>query len=325
MQQAKAETKVRKKRSQALEVWKRFKRNPVAMTGLVVIVALVLMAAFAPIIAPGDGHNPGYNMMRFGRQYQLQPPSRDAWFGTDQFGRDQFNRIVHGGRTALQVGFIVVSISMTAGVIIGSISGFYGGLTDNVLMRIIDIILAVPTILLCISIAAVLDPGLTSVMIAVGIGATPGYARQTRAAVLSVKEQEYVEAARSVGANDFRILRKHILPNCMAPIIIEATMGMAGAILMAAALSFLGLGLQPPSPEWGAMLSNGRPFMLEGHTHMTLFPGLFIAFIVFALNMMGDGLRDAFDPKLRTASLSRKQFLRKAERMRREIKKAEEA
>ena len=315
----------RKKRGQTLDVWRRFKRNPVAMTGLCIIAALILMAAFAPVIAPGDGVNPGYNMMRFGAEYRLQSPSREAWFGTDQFGRDQFNRIVHGGRTALLVGFIVVGISMTSGVVIGSISGFYGGIIDNVLMRIIDIVLAVPTILLAISIAAVLTPGLNTVMIAVGIGAIPGYARQVRAAVLSVKEQEYVEAARSVGAGDFRILRKHILPNCMAPIIIEATMGMAGAILMAAALSFLGLGLQPPSPEWGAMLSNGRQFMLGGYGHMTFFPGLFIALIVFALNMMGDGLRDAFDPKLRTASLSRKQFLRKAERMRREIKKAEEA
>ena len=325
MQQTTENTKARKKRGQALEIWKRFKRNPIAMTGLVVIIALILMAAFAPLIAPGDGFFPGYNLMRFGPQYQLQPPSADNWFGTDQFGRCQFNRIVHGARTALYVGFVVVGISMTAGVILGSISGFYGGVTDNVIMRVVDVILAIPNILLAISIAAVMRPGLTTVMVAVGIGAIPGFARQTRAACLSVKEQEYVEAARSVGASDFRILRKHILPNCMAPIIIEATMGMAGAILAAAALSFLGLGLQPPSAEWGAMLSNGRAFMLEGHTHMTLFPGLFIALVVFSLNLMGDGLRDAFDPKLRTASLSRKQFLRKTEHMRREIKKAEEA
>jgi len=208
------------------------------------------------------------------------------------------------------VGFVVVSISMLAGVALGSISGFYSGAIDNVFMRIVDILLAIPPILLAIAIAAALRPGLASVIIAVGIGAIPGYARIVRASALSLREQEFVEAARSVGASDIRIMLRHVLPNCMAPVIVQATMGMAGAISAAAGLSFIGLGLQPPSPEWGAMLSDGRRFMLSGFWHMTLFPGLAIALIIFGLNMMGDGLRDAFDPKLKSAGFSRRKFER---------------
>ena len=299
----------RKKRSQFLDVWKRFKRNPLAMAGLTVIILLTLMAIFADVIAPGTERDPAYDMQNLLRAFQ--PPSSEHIFGTDHLGRDQFFRIVHGSRITLQVGFIVIGISMSIGVTLGALAGFYSGVTDNIIMRIIDIILAVPTILLAISITAALgDPSLRNVMIAVGIGAIPGFARITRGQVLTVKEQEFVEAARSCGANDFRIIRRHVLPNCMAPIIVEATMGMAGAISAAAALSFLGLGLQSPTPEWGAMLSDGRRFMLLGHWHMTLFPGLAIAFIIFALNLMGDGLRDAFDPRLRSASVSKAKFKR---------------
>ena len=298
----------RKKRSQFFDIWKRFKRNPLAMAGLTVIILLALLALFADVLAPGTERDPGYDMQNLINAFQ--PPSAEHIFGTDHLGRDQFNRIAHGSRITLQVGFIVVGISMSIGVALGSIAGFYGGVSDNIIMRFIDIILAVPTILLAIAITAALGPGLTNVMIAVGIGSIPGFARITRGQVLTVKEQEFVEAARSCGANDFRIIRRHVLPNCMAPIIVEATMGMAGAISAAAALSFLGLGLQSPTPEWGAMLSDGRRFMLLGHWHMTLFPGLAIALVIFSLNLMGDGLRDAFDPRLRSASVSKKKFRR---------------
>ncbi|MCL2855931.1 MAG: ABC transporter permease [Defluviitaleaceae bacterium] len=325
----------RKKHSQFREVWKRFKRNPIAMTGLVIIVLVASLIPLAPVIAPGTDFDPGYDVQNL--RYRFLPPSlqrhviydengnqiggsgRIHIFGTDNFGRDVFGRIAHGASTTLSVGFIVLAIALTIGVVLGAISGFYSGMTDNIIMRFIDIILAVPNILMALALGAVMGPGLTTIMIAVGIGAIPGYARIVRASVLSLREQEFVEAARSIGANDFRIIRRHILPNCIAPIIIEATMGLAGAILAAAALSFLGLGMTPPSPEWGAMLSLGRDFMLAGEWHMTFFPGLFIALMVFALNMVGDGLRDAFDPRLRTANISKKKFLRQTAQMRRDL------
>ncbi|MCL2593178.1 MAG: ABC transporter permease, partial [Defluviitaleaceae bacterium] len=242
---AQTKNKPKKKRSQLHEVWRRFRKNRTAMGGLIVMVLLVLMAIFAGVIAPGDGVNPGYDIQDLSRR--LEFPSRQHIMGTDNLGRDIFARIVHGSRISLQVGFVVVSISMVAGVALGAIAGFYHKI-DNIIMRFIDILLAIPNILLAISIAAALRPGLISVMIAVGIGAIPGYARIVRASVVSVREQEFIEAARSIGAKDFRLIRKHILPNCMAPIVVQATMGMAGAISAAAALSFIGLGLQVPIP-----------------------------------------------------------------------------
>jgi len=297
-----------KKKSMLKEIWKRFRRNPLAMGGLFVMIIMILLALFAGIIAPGDGVSPGYNRQDWSNARQF--PNSENIFGTDELGRDVFARIAHGSRISLTVGLVVVSISMFFGVALGSIAGYYGGITDNVIMRVVDVILAVPNILMAIAIAATLGPGMMNVMIAVGIGAIPGYARQTRAQVLSLKEQEFVEAARSVGAGDLRIIRKHILPNALAPVIIEASMGMAGAILAAAGLSFIGIGLQAPVPEWGAMLADGRRLMLAGFWHLTLFPGLSIALVIFALNMIGDGLRDAIDPKLRSGGFSQKRFKR---------------
>jgi len=303
------QAKPKKKRSQIMEVWRRFKRNPIAMVGLAIIIIQVLAAIFAGVMAPSSERgDPGYDIQNWSNPRAF--PSGDNIFGTDHFGRDIFARIVHGARISLVVGFVVVGVSMTAGVILGAIAGFYGGWSDNVIMRIIDIILATPNLLLAIAITAALGQGLVNIMIAVGIGAIPRFARQVRAQVLTLREQEFVEAARSVGANDFRLIRRHILPNAMAPVIIEATMGMADAIAVAAALSFIGLGLQPPTPEWGAMLSDGRQFMLAGYWHMTLFPGLAIALVIFGVNLMGDGLRDAFDPKLRSGGISKKRFER---------------
>ena len=298
----------KKKRSQFREIWRRFKKNPLAMVGLVIIIFMFIMAISADLIAPGDDFFPGYNLQNWGNIRQF--PSSDNWFGTDDLGRDVFSRVVHGSRISLQVGFVVITIGLLVGIPLGAIAGYYGGVSDNIIMRFIDILLAVPNILLAIAIAAALGPGIRNVMIAVGIGAIPIYARTVRAQVLALKEQEFVEAARAAGASDFRIIWRHILPNCMAPVIVEASMGMAGAIMAAAGLSFIGLGAQAPTPEWGAMLSDGRLRMLAGYWHLTLFPGLMIALIIFALNMMGDGLRDALDPKLRSGGFSKKRFKR---------------
>ena len=304
-----AVNKPRKKRSQLAEIWKRFKRNPLALVGLFIILCMISMALAAPFIAPAQGAIPGYNLQRWGAEYVRQFPSADAIMGTDHLGRDVFSRIAHGARISLLVGLVVISIGISAGLTLGSIAGYYAGVADNIIMRMIDVILAVPNILLAIAIVAAFGGvGIWPVMIAVGIGAIPIYSRTIRAQVLIFKEQEFVEAARASGASDFRIIVRHIIPNSMPPVIVEASMGMAGAILAAAGLSFVGLGIQPPTPEWGAMLSEGRAWMLAGYWHLTVFPGIMIALIIYALNMMGDGLRDALDPKLRSAGFSKKKF-----------------
>ena len=287
-----------KRQSQALEIWRRFKKNPLAMLGLGIIIGLILLALFAPVIAPHTDRDPGYDIQNLRNVFQQ--PSMEHIMGTDNFGRDVFSRLAWGARTSLMVGVVVITMSLTVGVTLGAVAGYYGGLTDNIFMRVIDVVMAIPTILLAITIASVVGGGgLMPVLTAVAVRGVPGYARIVRASVLSVRGQEYIEAAHAIGASDARIIFKHVLPNCMAPIIVEATMGMAGAISTAAALAFLGLGMAPPSAEWGAMLSSGRQFMLAGHTHLVLFPGLAIALVIFALNMMGDGLRDAFDPRLK--------------------------
>lgn len=273
------------------DIWIRMKRNRLAMVGLVIIIILIITAIFADYIAPY-----GYAEQNLANQYQT--PNAEHWFGTDELGRDIFSRVVYGSRVSLRVGFISVSISMTIGVAIGAITGYYGGKIDNILMRFIDIVQALPDILLAIAIMAALGPGLTNLMVAVGIAAIPGYARLVRSSVLSLRDQEFVEAARANGSSDARIILKHIIPNCMAPIIVQATLGVAYAIINAAGLSFIGLGLEPPTPEWGAMLSGGRAYIRD-FPHMTLFPGLAIVLTILALNLLGDGLRDALDPKLK--------------------------
>ena len=293
--------KPRKKRSQWYDVWRRLRKNPIGMTGLFIVIILILTAIFADIISPAIddpllGVVPAYEFQDL--QNRNVFPSWEHPFGTDNFGRSIFDRVIHGSRISLQVGFIVVGISMVVGVVLGTIAGYYGKIVDNVTMRFIDILLAIPFILLAISIAAALGAGLVNVMIAIGITNIPYFARQVRSSVLSVREQEFIEAAKAVGTGDIRIMFRHILPNCMAPIIIRATMGMAGAILSAAALSFIGLGIQPPTPEWGAMLSDGQRYIRD-FWQGTLFPGLAIALVVFGLNMLGDGLRDALDPRLK--------------------------
>jgi peptide/nickel transport system permease protein len=282
-----------KKRSMAVEIWHRLLRNKMAMLGLVILVLLALSAIFADFIADYDSKVIAQNISE-----RLQGPSAAHWFGTDEFGRDIFARIIHGGRVSLVVGLISVSVSLIIGGTLGAFAGFYGGTVDNVIMRIMDIFLAIPSTLLAITIVAALGTSLVNVMLAIGISGIPNFARIVRAAVMSVKDQEFVESARAIGASNATIIFREIIPNCMAPIIVQATLSVASAILSTASLSFLGLGVQPPSPEWGAMLSSGRNFLRDA-IHITLFPGLAIVITILALNLLGDGLRDALDPRLK--------------------------
>ena len=282
-----------KKRSMAAEIWQRLVRNKMAMLGLAILIILVLAAIFADVIADYDTKVVTQNIAE-----RLQGPSAAHWFGTDEFGRDIFARLVHGSRVSLVVGIISVSVSLIIGGSLGAFAGFYGGKVDNIIMRIMDIFLAVPSILLAITIVAALGTSLFNVMLAIGISGMPSFARIVRAAGMSVKDQEFVESSRAIGANSVTIIFREILPNCMAPIIVQATLAVAGAILSTASLSFIGLGVQPPSPEWGAMLSGGRNYLRDA-IHLTLFPGLAIVITILALNLLGDGLRDALDPRLK--------------------------
>lgn len=281
-----------KKETLLQQTWNGLKKNRLAMVGLFLIILLLFVTIFADFIAPY-----GVDDQDLTRAYTA--PCKEFIFGTDHLGRDIFSRIVYGSRYSLMIGAVAATLSAVVGMLIGSLAGFYGGKTDNILMRFIDIMLAIPSTLLGISIVAALGNGIRNVIIAVAIGAVPAYARIVRASILSVKEQEYIEAARSIGASDFRIIMHHILPNCLAPIIVQITMSVAKAILEASALSFIGLGVQPPSAEWGAMLSDGRAYIRKAWWIVT-FPGLAIATLIFGLNLFGDGLRDALDPKLKT-------------------------
>lgn len=280
-----------KKQSFLSEVWMRLKRNKAAMIGLIILTALIFCAIFASFIAPY-----GYDDQDLKRRFLS--PSLNFPMGTDSYGRDVLSRIIYGSRISLMVGLVSVTISAAAGIFLGAVAGFYGRAVDNIIMRTVDILLAIPSILLAISIAAALGSGLRNMMLAIAIGAIPNYCRIVRASILSVKDQEYVEAARAIGAGDGRIILKHILPNCLAPIIVQATLGVASAILSAASLSFIGLGVQPPAPEWGAMLSAGRDYIRD-YWWIVTFPGVAIMITIFALNLFGDGLRDALDPRLK--------------------------
>jgi peptide/nickel transport system permease protein len=275
--------------------WRDFRRrmwrSKGAMIGLVIVVILAAVALSAQFIAPYPPNK--VNVGGF-----LDKPSMTHLFGTDQFGRDIFSRVLFGSRVSLTVGFISVGIASIFGVVVGLIAGYYGGWVDDLLMRFVDIMLAFPGILLALAIVSLLGPSLRNLMIAVGISSVPTYARLTRGSVLSAREHLYVTAAHSVGVQNRRILIRHILPNVVAPIIVAATLGVGTSILWAAALSFLGLGSQPPEPEWGRMLSEGRGY-LRDQWWISTFPGLAIMFTVLGVNMFGDGLRDALDPRLK--------------------------
>lgn len=267
-----------------------FFQNYVVLFWMIVLISFLMAALFAPFVAP-------YNPLEQSSDF-LIAPSRAHLFGTDELGRDIFSRVIFGARISLSVGLIAVGIASTVGTVIGLISGFTGGIIDTVVMRVIDILLAFPNIILAILIMATLGPGLVNVMIAVGISAIPWYARTVRATTLSIKEQDYILAARSIGATSLRIMSRHILPNVLAPVIVLSTVGIAGAILSISSLSFIGLGAQPPSPEWGSMLSQARIYLREAWWIAT-FPGLAIMISVLSINVIGDALRDALDPRLR--------------------------
>ena len=285
------EEAVIKKRSQLKEIWRRFRRNKQAMVGMCMLLLMIFSAIFASVISP-------YDPLQQDIINRLQPPSAAHFFGTDELGRDIFSRILYGSRISLTVGLIAVSISSVVGCALGAIAGYYGGVLDNVIMRCTDVLMAIPSILLNISSVAALGTGLQNVMIAIGISSVPAYCRIMRASLLSLKDQEFVDASRAAGASDPYIILNHILPNSLAPLIVQATLKIGGAILSCASMSFIGLGIVPPTPEWGAMLSTGRDFLRDA-PHLTAFPGMAIMFAVFAMNLMGDGLRDALDPKLK--------------------------
>ncbi len=291
MSEINIEIKDARKRSPWRDVWHSLKKNKSALFGMAIIFLLFFFAITADFIAPYgiDEQNLALGIVKPGAGYPM---------GTDNFGRDIMSRIIHGSRISLMVGFVSVSISLLIGGSLGAIAGFFGGKLDNVIMRLMDVLLAIPSILLAISIVSALGPGLVNVMIAVGISSIPSYARIVRASVITLKDQEFIEAARAVGTSNFRIIAKHLIPNSLAPIIVQATLGVAGAILSAAGLSFIGLGIQPPTPEWGAMLSTGRQYIRD-YPHITAFPGLAIMITIFGLNLFGDGLRDALDPRLK--------------------------
>ncbi|MBI4279566.1 MAG: ABC transporter permease [Armatimonadetes bacterium] len=267
------------------------RRNRAAVGGGIVILAIILLTLLAPVVAP-------YPYQRQDFSKYLAPPARAHLFGTDEQGRDILSRVIYGGRVSLPLGLIAVSIAAVFGFVFGATAGYFGGWTDTAVMRGMDIMLAFPTILLALAIITILGPGVTNTMIAVGISAIPVYTRVVRGTVLSVKQMEYVSAAQAVGASRLRIIARHILPNSFAPVMVLATTGTATAIITSAALSFIGLGAQPPTPEWGSLLSSGREYLRHA-PWMSIFPGLAIMVAVMAINLLGDGLRDALDPRLR--------------------------
>ena len=282
-----------KKRSQFEEVWRRLKKNRMAMLGLAIVVFLVVLAVCADFLFD-------YNevVIKQNTAIRLQGPSAEHWFGTDEFGRDILARLVHGGRISLVVGVIAVAIALVLGGTLGAISGFFGGTVDMVISRAMDILLAVPSLLLSITIVSALGPSIINLMIAIAVSSVPGYARIVRSSVMTVRDNEFVEAAKAIGANDAQIIASHILPNCLAPIIVQVSLKVASAILSTSGLSFLGLGVKAPTPEWGSMLSGGRAY-LRNAPHLTVFPGLCIMLTILSMNLLGDGLRDALDPKLK--------------------------
>ncbi|MCO7125786.1 ABC transporter permease [Sporolactobacillus shoreicorticis] len=273
------------------EFWKSYRKNKPAIVGTVIVLFFILLAVFADFIAPQ-----GINDQNIG--HKLLPPSAAHWFGTDDFGRDIFSRILFGARLSLRVGFLSVIGSIIVGTLLGTVAGYFGKILDVVISRIFDILLAFPSILLSIAIVAILGPSLNNALVAIAIVNVPVFGRLVRSRVLTVKEEEYVMAARSIGMGDARIIFQHVLPNSVAPIIVQGTLNIATAILDAAGLGFLGMGAQAPLPEWGKMLSDSREY-IQTAPWTVLFPGLAIVLVVVGFNLIGDGLRDALDPRMK--------------------------
>lgn len=280
-----------KKNSEFLRVMRQLSKNKLAMAGLIILLVECVLALLAPYIIP-------YNYAAMDMTATFAKPSMEHFFGCDDMGRDIFSRVLYGARYSITIGLAAVCMSTLAGMTIGSIAGYFGGQVDNVVMRLLDIIQAIPGMLLMIVISAVLGPGFGNTIIAMSVGGIPSSARMLRGQMLKERGNEYIEAAQSINCSKLRIVVSHLIPNCLSPIIVQSTMGVAQTITMAAGLSFIGLGVQAPLPEWGAMLSAARQFMRQA-PHLIIFPGLAIAFTVLALNLLGDGLRDALDPKLK--------------------------
>lgn len=281
-----------RKKSRFRETLRRMKKNKIAMVGLVVFTVIVIVTIFAGVIVPYE------NSLEQDISVRLEPPSGEHWFGTDVYGRDIFARIIHGTRNSLVMGIGAVVVGISIGGILGALAGYYGGRVDAIIMRVMDTMMCVPFMLMALAIVAALGPGLTNVLIALMIAMVPYYTRVIRSAILTVTGQDFIEAAKACGTPDFFIILKHVLPNAIGPVIVQATMSVGSMIINASAMSFLGLGIQPPTPEWGSMLSEGKDYMLYA-PHLVLFPGMAIVLTALSVNLMGDGLRDALDPRLR--------------------------
>jgi peptide/nickel transport system permease protein len=273
------------------EAWLSFSKNKIALVGLGIVIFFIIVAILAPVIAP-------YNFKEQNLVNRFQAPSSEHWFGTDDFGRDIFSRIVYGARISLWVGFFSVLGSVIFGTLLGIVAGYYGRWVDAIISRIFDIMLAFPSILLAIAVVAILGPSLQNALIAIAVINIPNFGRLVRSKVLSVKQEEYIMAARAVGMKDSRILFHHILPNSISPVIVQATLAIATAIIEAAALGFLGMGAQAPTPEWGKMLADSKNYIMQAPWTL-FFPGIAIMLTVLGFNLMGDGLRDALDPKMK--------------------------
>jgi len=271
-------------------IWNRFRKNPLAATGLLIIIVLASVATLAPFIAP-------YEPTAINVYNVLSPPSFAHPFGTDELGRDVLSRMIWGSRVSLKVGVIAVGIAIFIGILVGSISGFYGGRVDAVMMRFVDVMLAFPTFFLILAVISIIEPSISTIMIVIGITGWMDVARLVRAEFLTLKERDFVTAAKAIGASDFRLILKHIIPNALAPVFVAATFGIAGAILTESGLSFLGLGVQPPEPSWGNILTSGKDNITVAWW-LSLFPGLAILVTVLCYNLVGEGLRDSLDPRL---------------------------
>ena len=271
-------------------IWRRFRENPLAVMALVIILVLAAIALLAPLIAP-------YRPTAINVYNVLSPPDRAHLFGTDELGRDVLSRMIWGSRASLKVGFIAVGIAITIGTILGAIAGFYGGLVDSFIMRFVDIMLAFPTFFLILAVIAIVEPSISTIMIIIGLTGWMDVARLVRAEFLSLKERDFVSAARAIGAGDSRLIFRHIIPNALSPVFVAATFGIAGAILTESGLSFLGLGVQPPDPSWGNILTSGKDNITVAWW-LSIFPGLAILITVLSYNLVGEGLRDALDPRL---------------------------
>lgn len=286
------EKSARKRReSQLVITLRRLKKNRLAMAGLIILLVMILVALLALYIAP-------YLFEETDLYNTYSPPSKEHLFGTDELGRDILSRLMVGSKYSLRIGLLSVLYSSVIGIALGCVSGYYGGIMDGVIMRIMDVFSALPSLVLAIAICAVLGPGINNCIISIAISGTPPFVRMARACVLNVRKMEYLEAATAINCSTAQIIAKHILPNVLAPLIVLMTMSVANNILSASNLSFIGLGVQPPNPEWGAMLSAGRNY-IRNYPHMVIFPGVTIMLAVLSLNMLGDGLRDALDPKLK--------------------------